>query len=97
VLQGTPIDHVVSCLGFPKMVDTPPSNTTPDAIHDVLLNGYYQLVTAVYAFISLLKDRDGSSFTWLSGGFAHFVPSPTLWAGKCTVGHYVLQHLNIYN
>ncbi len=80
-LGGKPVDHVVSVQGFVAFAPLPtetPLATLSGALEDGLYNNYL----AAKAFLPAMKDRDGASFTLVSGGLAHIPPPMTaVWLG----------------
>jgi NAD(P)-dependent dehydrogenase (short-subunit alcohol dehydrogenase family) len=80
-LGGAPIDHVVSPLGFVQLAD-PPTAAPLEAVESALENGLYINIRAAKAFVPRMKGHEGSSYTLVSGGLAHFPPpNPALWLG----------------
>lgn len=78
-LGGRPIDHVVSVQGFVSVVDAPTA-TSLASFKGSLDDGLYNNYLAAKVFLPGLKDREGASFTLVSGGLAHFPPpNPSLW------------------
>ncbi len=81
VLGGQPIDHVLSSIGF-VTVDQVASATPVATFRAALDGGLFNNFLAARAFLPALKTREGSSFTMVSGGLAHFPPpDPKLWMG----------------
>ena len=81
-LAGAPIDHVVSSLGFVKVVDQGVTQTPTSDLKEALDSGFFNTYFAAKALLPRIKDRDGASYTIVSGGFAHFPPPmPGLWLG----------------
>jgi NAD(P)-dependent dehydrogenase (short-subunit alcohol dehydrogenase family) len=80
-LAGAPVDHVVSSLGFVQFAG-PPTEAPIEAVQSALENGLYINVRAAKAFVPMLKGREDTSYTLVSGGLAHFPPpDPALWLG----------------
>jgi NAD(P)-dependent dehydrogenase (short-subunit alcohol dehydrogenase family) len=91
-LKGKTIDHVVSILGFPA-VDKGPTETSLEAFRKSLDDGLFNTFLAAKVFLPGLKSREGSSYTIVSGGLAHFPPpNPVLWLG--TVKNAAVNALN---
>jgi NAD(P)-dependent dehydrogenase (short-subunit alcohol dehydrogenase family) len=91
-LGGKPIDHIVSVQGF-AVVSKAPTDTDFDVMKDALADGLYNNFLAAKVFLPALKDREGASFTLVSGGLAHFPPpNPALWLG--TVKNAALNGLS---
>ncbi|HEX8435121.1 SDR family NAD(P)-dependent oxidoreductase [Archangium sp.] len=92
-LQGKPIDHVVSVQGFVSYAKAPTS-TPPEELKAALDDGLFNNLLAAKAFLPELKEREGSSFTLVSGGLAH-IPPPniSLWLG--TVKNAALNALTL--
>lgn len=81
VLGGKEIDHVVSVQGFVSMAKSP-TETSVSALKGALEDGLFNNFLAAQAFLPGLKDRDGASFTLVSGGLAHIPPPmPAVWLG----------------
>jgi NAD(P)-dependent dehydrogenase (short-subunit alcohol dehydrogenase family) len=80
-LKGRPIDHVVSVQGFVAFAKAPTS-TPPEELKAALDDGLFNNLLAAKAFLPDLKDREGSTFTLVSGGLAHMPPpNVSLWLG----------------
>jgi len=78
-LGGKSIDHVISAMGF---FDNAPGWPTATPLHDVhkTLHDFWDPhFCAAHAFLPGLKDREGTSYTIISGGAAHITPAPALW------------------
>lgn len=78
---GKAIDHVVTVQGFVTMTQSvlgTPLTVLKSAFDDGLYNNFL----AAKVFLPQLKDRDGASFTLVSGGLAH-IPPPmaAVWLG----------------
>jgi NAD(P)-dependent dehydrogenase (short-subunit alcohol dehydrogenase family) len=75
------LQHVVSAQGFV----TPgklPTETPIATLQTALEDGLYNNVLAAKALLPMIKEREGASFTLVSGGFAHFPPpDPSFWLG----------------
>ena len=80
-LEGQPIDHVVSVQGFVSFAKAPTS-TPPAELKAALDDGLFNNLLAAQAFLPDLKNREGSTFTLVSGGLAHMPPpNVSLWLG----------------
>lgn len=81
-LDGGPVDHVVSALGFVTMAD-PPSVTPLVVARQAMDDGLYPNIGFAQALLPLQAGATSPSFTLVSGGFAHGVPpeAPQLWLG----------------
>ncbi|HEY3451558.1 MAG TPA: SDR family oxidoreductase [Myxococcales bacterium] len=80
-LGGKPIDHAVSAQGFVSRAKAPTATPVP-MLETALEDGLYNNFRAVQALLPSMKEREGTSFTLVSGGFAHFPPpDPSLWLG----------------
>jgi NAD(P)-dependent dehydrogenase (short-subunit alcohol dehydrogenase family) len=80
-VQGAAIDHVISNLGFVK-VDQAPTATKSELLRAALDEGVFTNLHSAKVFVPALRDREGSSFTFVSGGLAHIPPPmPGLWMG----------------
>jgi NAD(P)-dependent dehydrogenase (short-subunit alcohol dehydrogenase family) len=80
-LGGQPIDHVVSVQGFVSFAKAPTS-TPPAELKAALDDGLFNNLLAAQAFLPDLKNREGSTFTLVSGGLAHMPPpNVSLWLG----------------
>lgn len=78
-LAGRAIDHVVSVQGFSPFAQAPTA-TAVATVKAALDDGFYNNFLAAKVFLPDLKPRQGSSFTLVSGGLAHFPPpNPKLW------------------
>lgn len=81
-LGGKEIDHLVSVQGF-AAVTKPPTDTTFDTVKDAMADGLYNNFLAAKVFLPQLKDREGASFTIVTGGLAHIPPpNPAVWLGS---------------
>jgi NAD(P)-dependent dehydrogenase (short-subunit alcohol dehydrogenase family) len=72
-LNGKPIDHVISTIGFIKPA-VAPTKTDSSIVRDAFENGFFNIVLMAKYFLPGLKDQDGSSYTIVSGGLAHGLP-----------------------
>jgi len=93
VLNGKPIDHVISNLGF---IYDPPGGPTASSSKDLqaaLDMGLFTAFNAIKVFLPELKPRLGATYTIVSGGFAHECPEPKIWAG--TVKNAALNGLTL--
>jgi NAD(P)-dependent dehydrogenase (short-subunit alcohol dehydrogenase family) len=81
-LDGAPVDHAVSALGFVTMAD-PPSVTPLAVARQAMEDGLYPNIGLAQALLPLQAGGSRSSLTLVSGGFAHGVPpeAPQLWLG----------------
>jgi NAD(P)-dependent dehydrogenase (short-subunit alcohol dehydrogenase family) len=81
-LDGAPVDHAVSALGFVTMAD-PPSVTPLAVARQAMEDGLYPNIGFAQALLPLQAGGSRSSLTLVSGGFAHGVPpeAPQLWLG----------------
>jgi NAD(P)-dependent dehydrogenase (short-subunit alcohol dehydrogenase family) len=78
---GKPVDHVVSVVGF-VTIDKAPTATSLDTFRRALDDGLFNNFLVARSFLPALKGREGSSFTMVSGGLAHYPPADaTLWLG----------------
>jgi len=77
------IDHVVSSIGFVYGSESPSKGGVKD-LKAAFEEGLYPNVVAVQAFLPELKQRDGSTFSFVSGGLAHFSAPEYLnaWTGS---------------
>lgn len=92
-LQGRPVDHVVTVLGFVNFAGAP-TESPLDSLKQCLADGLYNNFLAAKVFLPELKGRAGASFTLVSGGLAHIPPpNPTLWLG--TVKNAALNALTL--
>jgi NAD(P)-dependent dehydrogenase (short-subunit alcohol dehydrogenase family) len=74
------LDIVVS-VGF---VYSPPGAVTQSSLadlHKALDEGLPQLFLIAREFLPAIKNREGSTFTLVSGGFAYACPAPNYWTG----------------
>ena len=79
---GGSIDHVLSNLGFVHMIEKSIADVSPaELIENLTDGGVFALTVAYGAFIAHLKSRPGATFAHTSGGFAHGVFFPGVWAG----------------
>lgn len=72
---------VVSSVGF---VYNPPGAVTQSSLkdlHGALDEGLPQNFLIAREFLPALKNREGSTFTLVSGGFAYVCPEPHFWTG----------------
>jgi len=65
------VDHVVTSIGFVQNSEAP-SKSGVKALKAAFDEGLYPNVVAAQAFLADLKTRDGSTFSLVSGGLAHF-------------------------
>ena len=79
-LQGKPIDHIVSSIAFVHVTTTGPTASELSFLKHAVSEGVETTFLAAKVFLPLLKDREGSTYTLVSGGFAHMTPAPGLWA-----------------
>ncbi len=91
--QGQHIDHVVSVLGFFKEAPGGPSVTPVKNLTAAFEDGLYPNIVAAHAFLPALKQREGATFTLVSGGFGHFCPAPQYW--MATVKNAALNALTL--
>ncbi len=73
VLNGKPIDHIVSSIGFVTLA-TAPTKTETSLVDDAFEHGFFNTVLMAKVFLPLLKQQEGSSYTMVSGGLAHGLP-----------------------
>ena len=73
-LKGDSLNHVVCVQGFVESSGAP-SETPVLEVSCALQDGLYNNFLAAKTFLPVLKDRDGSSLTLVSGGLAHEPPS----------------------
>jgi len=92
VLKGRKVDHVVTVLGFAKKLK-PASESSLQDLKDAFEEGLYPNYLVATKFLSDLKDHDGASFTLVSGGLAHFCPTPDFWAA--TIKNSAVNALSI--
>jgi len=69
--KDSKIDHVVTSLGFVLGSESPSKSGVKD-LKAAFDEGLYPNLVAVQAFLPELKPRDGSTFSFISGGLAHF-------------------------
>jgi len=69
--KDTKIDHVISNLGWLPESESP-TKSGVKALKATFDEALYTNVTATSAFLPDLKDREGSTFSLVSGGLAHF-------------------------
>ncbi len=80
-LGGKPIDHVVSVQGFVAFAKAP-TETSTQQLKSALDDGLFNNLLAAQALLPDLKNREGTSFTLVSGGLAHIPPpNVSLWLG----------------
>ena len=92
-LEGKAIDHVVSVQGFVAFAKAPTSTPTEE-LKAALDDGLFNNLLAAKAFLPDLKDREGATFTLVSGGLAHMPPpNISLWLG--TVKNAALNALTL--
>ena len=77
--QHLKIDHIVSGMGYFDFAQYGPTGTSSDVLRKTLEDNFYPTYEAARQFLPMLKDREGSSYTVLSGGLAHFTPMVGLW------------------
>ncbi len=82
-LDGAPVDHAVSALGFVTLAG-PPSTTPLAVARQALDDGLYPNIGFAQALLPIQTGATSPSFTLVSGGFAHGVPpeAPQLWLGS---------------
>lgn len=73
VLNGKPIDHVVSSIGFVTLA-TAPTKTDSSLVRDAFDHGFFNIVLMAKYMLPELKNQAGSSYTIVSGGLAHGLP-----------------------
>lgn len=92
-LAGKPIDHVVSILGFVNYSKAPTEAPLSD-LKGALADGLYNTFLASKVFLPQIKERDGATYTLVSGGLAHMQPPmPALWLA--TVKNAALNALTL--
>ena len=92
-LNGAPLHHVVSSLGFVKSVKGGIADASVDEVKSVLDDGFYPNFLAAKAFLPLQAQVEGSSFTIISGGLAYMCPAPHFWSA--TIKNTVLNGLTL--
>jgi len=65
------VDHVLTTLGFALSSD-PPTKAGTKFLRHAFDEGLYPNFVAAQAFVPDLKAREGSTFSFVSGGLAHF-------------------------
>ena len=78
-LGGKQYDHVISSLAFFNNAAAWATATPLADVQKALKDGFEPHFNAAHAFLPSLKNVEGSSFTIVSGGLAHFTPAPALW------------------
>lgn len=82
VLGGKQYDHVVSSLGFVHFAPGWPTATPLADVNKAKSEGWDINFNAAHAFLPSLKNHEGSTYTFISGGLAHITPpAPNLWLG----------------
>ncbi len=69
-LAGGHIDHVVSSIGF-ATVGAPVSQTTLSQVRDTFETQFYPNFIAAKAFLPLVRDVEGATYTLTGGGLAY--------------------------
>jgi len=69
--KGSKIDHVLTNLGW-SLDGVSPIRSGVKDLKAAFETGLYPNIVAMEAFGPLLKEREGSSFMMVSGGFAHY-------------------------
>jgi len=65
------VDHVLSSIGFVYGSESPSKSGVKD-LKAAFEDGLYPNLVSVQAFLPDLKTREGSTFSFVSGGLAHF-------------------------
>lgn len=73
ILNGKPIDHIISSIGFVTYA-TAPTKTDSSLVRDAFDHGFFNTVLMAKYFLPEIKNREGSSYTIISGGLAHGLP-----------------------
>jgi NAD(P)-dependent dehydrogenase (short-subunit alcohol dehydrogenase family) len=92
-LGGKAIDHVVSVQGFVAFGKAP-TETPINALRGALDDGLYNNLLAAQTFLPDMKNRDGATFTLVSGGLAH-IPPPNVAVWLATIKNASLNALNL--
>jgi len=80
-LNGESVNHVVSTIGF---IDVPQHGITSGdlgALKKCLDDSLFPTILCGQVFMEDLKDKPGSTYTIVTGGFAHKCYAPNLWVG----------------
>ena len=85
-LGGKQIDHIVSSIGF-AAAGNAPTNTSLEFAKSTFDNGFFNIFLMAKVFLPLVKNQDGASYTMVSGGLSHGLPSfipnaASLWLGS---------------
>jgi len=81
--NGSKIDHVLAAVGFVLDSDSPTKGGVKD-LKAAFEEGLYPNLVGVQAFLPELKQREGSTFSLISGGLSHFSAPEYLgaWTGS---------------
>jgi len=80
-LNGYTVDHVISTLGMVSL--TPDGISTGDinVLRTCFDDSLYPTILCAQVFLQDLRDKEGSTYTIVSGGFAHKCHFPRAWVG----------------
>lgn len=79
ILGGGTLNHIVSTLGFALVGETPVSKGSITLLHDTLKD-IEPTFFSIGAFLDLVKDTEGASYTVVNGGLRHNCFMPNMWS-----------------
>jgi hypothetical protein len=77
--SGGVFDHVICCLAGGTLSQTQPTQTPVHKVETIFSEEFYPSYRVAAALLPPIKDREGASFTIVSGGLAHGVLFPAAW------------------
>jgi NAD(P)-dependent dehydrogenase (short-subunit alcohol dehydrogenase family) len=80
-LNGESVNHVVSAIGMLTLTHSGISASDLTALKTALDESLYPTILCAQVFLQDLKDKEGSTYTIVSGGFAHKCYYPNAWVG----------------
>lgn len=80
-LSGHSVDHVISTIGFGSL--TPDGISTGDlnVLRSCFDDSLYPTILCAQVFLQDIRDKEGATYTIVSGGFAHKCYYPRAWVG----------------
>jgi len=91
--KGAQVDHVVAALGFNPTTDGGPVKTGTAPLKTCFDDALYPVIISAQAFLPEMQKVEGSTFSMVSGGLAHFCSDGTLQWWTATVKNAAINGL----
>jgi NAD(P)-dependent dehydrogenase (short-subunit alcohol dehydrogenase family) len=80
-LQGNPVDHVISTIGFVSLTPDGISTGDVNVLRSCFEDSLFPTILCAQVFLQDIRDKEGATYTIVSGGFAHKCYYPRAWVG----------------